>query len=170
LFSESTLAKNWRCGPADCVRWRQVKGHGTKFARKKEEAVAALISHRTLEEAARAVGISPNTLLRWQQDPEFDAAFRKARRAAYGQTTARLHQASSAAVSAVLKIMVDPGAPASTRLRAADIVLLQTAKAIEIEDMEMRLSRLEKLQQESDRRDPAFEGIDANRYDNLRSN
>jgi transposase-like protein len=120
-----------------------VKGHGTKFARKKEEAVAALLSHRTLEEAARAVGVAPNTLLRWQQDPEFDAAFRKARRAAYGQCTARLHQASGAAVSAVLKIMVDPSAPASTRLRAADIVLEHTAKAIEIEDVEARVSALE---------------------------
>jgi DNA-binding MurR/RpiR family transcriptional regulator len=121
-----------------------VKGHGTKFARKKEAAIAALISHRTLEEAARAVGVSPNTLLRWQRDPEFDAEFRKARRAAYGQTTARLHQASSAAVSAVLKIMVDPGAPASARLRAADIVLEHTARAIEIEDIDARVTELER--------------------------
>jgi hypothetical protein len=126
-----------------------MKGHGTKFARKKDEAIAALLSHRTLEDAARAVGISPNALLRWQQDPEFDAAFRKARRAAYGQTTARLHQASSAAVSAVLKIMVDPGAPASTRLRAADIVLAHTAKAIEIEDVEARVSELERTAEAS---------------------
>jgi hypothetical protein len=126
-----------------------MKGHGTKFARKKDEAILALLSHRTLEEAARAVGISPNALLRWQQDPEFDAAFRKARRAAYGQTTARLHQASSAAVSAVLKIMVDPGAPPSTRLRAADIVLAHTAKAIEIEEIEARLTELERMAGES---------------------
>jgi len=120
-----------------------MKGHGTKFARKKEEAIAALLSHRTLEDAARAVGVAPNTLLRWQQDPEFDAAFRRARRATYGQTTARLHQASSVAVSAVLKIMVDQSAPASTRLRAADIVLEHTAKAIEIEDIEARVAALE---------------------------
>ena len=120
-----------------------MKGHGTKIARKKEQAIAALLSHRTLEEAARAVGIAPNTLLRWQQDPEFDVAFRKARRAAYGQRTARLHQASGAAVSAVLKIMVDSSAPASTRLRAADIVLGHTAKAIEIEDIEVRVAALE---------------------------
>jgi len=39
-------------------------GYGTKFGRKKEEAIAALLSHRNLEEAARAVGIAPNTLLR----------------------------------------------------------------------------------------------------------
>jgi len=126
-----------------------MKGHGTKFARKKDEAIVALLTHRTLEEAARAVGISPNALLRWQQDPEFDAAFRKARRATYGQTTARLHQASSVAVSAVLKIMVDPGAPASTRLRAADIVLAHTAKAIEIEDIEARVAKLERAKEDS---------------------
>jgi hypothetical protein len=37
------------------------------------------------------------------------------------QATARLHQASGAAVSAALKTMVDSSAPASTRLRAVDI-------------------------------------------------
>jgi hypothetical protein len=121
-----------------------MKGHGTKFGRKKEEAVAALLSHRTLDEAARAVGIAPNTLIRWQQEPDFDKAHRKARRAAFGQCTARLQQASSAAVSAVLKIMVDSNAPTSTRLRAADIVLAHTAKAIEIEDIEARVSELER--------------------------
>jgi transposase-like protein len=63
-----------------------VKGHGTKFARKKEAAIAALLSRRTFEEAARAVGISPNALLRWQQDPEFDVAARSAMRAA-GETS-----------------------------------------------------------------------------------
>jgi uncharacterized protein (DUF1501 family) len=126
-----------------------MKGHGTKFARKMEAAIAALLSHRTLEEAARAVGISTNALLRWQQDPEFDTAFRKARRVTYGQTTARLHQASGAAVSAVLKIMVDPSAPASTRLRAADIVLSHTDKAMEIEDIEARVTELEQSLAES---------------------
>ena len=120
-----------------------MKGHGTKFARKKEAAIAALLTHRTLDEAARAVGISSNTLLRWQQDPEFEAAFRKARLIAYGQTTARLHQASGAAVSAVLKILVDSGVQASARLRAADLVLAHTAKAIEIEDVMVRLAEPE---------------------------
>jgi len=126
-----------------------MKGHGTKFARKMDAAIAALLSHRTLEEAARAVGISPNALLRWQQDPEFDAAFRKARLAAYGQATGRLHQASGVAVTAVLKIMVDPSAPASVRLRAADIVLAHVAKAIEIEDVEARVSELERAAEAS---------------------
>ena len=32
-----------------------------------------LLTHRNLEEAAHAVGIDPKTLLRWLQQPEFDA-------------------------------------------------------------------------------------------------
>jgi hypothetical protein len=116
---------------------------GVKFGRKMEDAIAALLSQRNVDEAARTAGIGTRTLLRWMKEPEFDQAYRKARRAAFGQCTARLQQASSAAVSAVLKIMVDSNAQASTRLRAADIVLAHAAKAIEIEDVEARVTALE---------------------------
>ena len=43
-----------------------MKGHGTKFGRKKEAAVAARLTARNSKEAAKAVGVSPKTLLRWQ--------------------------------------------------------------------------------------------------------
>jgi transposase-like protein len=119
-------------------------GHGTKFLRKKEEAIAALLSQRNIEEAARTAGIGTTTLLRWLQMPEFDAAYRKARRDAFTQSIARLQQACAAAVSTMLKIMVDPTAPASCRLRAADCTLGHAAKAIEIADIEVRLTDLER--------------------------
>ena len=61
-----------------------MKGHGTKFGRKKEEAVAALLTQRNLEEAAKTIGIAPNTLLKWMKEPEFDSAYRAARRSAFG--------------------------------------------------------------------------------------
>jgi hypothetical protein len=44
-----------------------MKGHGSKFSRKMEEAIAALLTHRNYEEASRAVGIGTATLLRWQK-------------------------------------------------------------------------------------------------------
>ena len=65
-------------------------GHGAKFGRKQEEAIAALLTQRNVEEAARATGVATKTLLRWMQIPEFNAAYREARRAAFGQATARL--------------------------------------------------------------------------------
>ena len=124
-------------------------GHGTKFGRKKEEAIAALLSQRNIEEAARFVNIGTKTLLRWLQLPEFDKAYREARRAAFSQSIARLQQASSAAAATLLKIMVDPTAPAASRIRAADSVLGHAAKAIEIEDIEARVSELERTAKSS---------------------
>jgi hypothetical protein len=119
-------------------------GHGTKFGRKKEEAVAALLAQRNTEDAARTAGVGTKTLLRWLQLPEFQEAYRDARRAAFSQSIARLQQAASAAASTLLKIMVDPQAPPSCRIRAADSVLNQAAKAMEIEDIEARVSELER--------------------------
>jgi hypothetical protein len=121
-----------------------MRGHGAKFSRKMEEAVAALLTQRNVDEASRSVGISTATLMRSQKEPEFQTAYREARRAAFGQSVARMQQASSAAVSTLLKVMVDANTPASTKVRAADSVLNHSAKAIEIEDIEVRVTELER--------------------------
>jgi hypothetical protein len=120
-------------------------GHGAKFGRKKEEAIVALLTTRTTEEAARAVNVTAKTLLRWQKEPEFDAAFRAAKRAAFAQSIARLHYLSSAAVSTLGKVMLDAAPPPATKVRAADSILDHTAKAIEIEDIEARVAELERV-------------------------
>jgi|SRR5579871_503288 len=118
-------------------------GSQAKLGHKQEAAIVALLSHRSIEEASRAVPISAKTLLRWMKEPEFEAAYRKARRLAYGQSIARLQQASSAAATTLLRIMADANSPPSCRLRAADSVLSHASKAIEIEDLDMRVSELE---------------------------
>jgi transposase-like protein len=118
-------------------------GHGAKFERKKEEAIVALLTHRTIEEAARSIGVDPKTLFRWMKEPEFDAGYRAAKRGAYSQSIARLHHLSSAAVSMLGKVMLDPSTPPATKVRAADSILDHTAKAIEIEEIEARVAALE---------------------------
>ena len=125
------------------ARMAKMAGNGSKLTPKQEEAILALLTSQGVDNAARAVGIGPRTLYRWMNEPLFDKAYRKARRDAFGQGTARLQQASGAAVSSVLKIMVDRHTPASTKLRAADLVLTHGAKAIEIEDIEARVAALE---------------------------
>lgn len=116
---------------------------GSKFTRKKEEAIAALLSQRNIEEAAKSIGIGTQTLLRWLKVPEFQTAYLDARRAAVAQSSARLQQATSAAVSTLLKIMVDTNTPPSVRVRAADSVLDHAKQAIELEDVEVRVAALE---------------------------
>jgi hypothetical protein len=110
-----------------------------------EPAVAALLSHRNVEDAARAVGIGVNTLRRWMQVPEFQAACREARHKILSQAIEQLQTAAGAAAKTVLKIMVDPTVPAGIRLRAAEIVLEQAVKAGEMDETADRLAKLERM-------------------------
>jgi transposase-like protein len=115
-----------------------------ELGRRKEAAIVELLSQRNVEEAARTAGIGARTLYRWMKEPDFDAAYRTARRAAFSQSAARLQQMCSAAVTTLGKIMVDPNSPVASRVRAADSVLDHAAKSIELEDIEVRVSELER--------------------------
>jgi hypothetical protein len=125
---------------------------GSILGRKQEDAIAALLTQRNIEEAARAAGIGVRTLLRWQKLPEFQNAYRQARREAVGQAVARIQQGTSAAATTLLKVMIDPSTPASVRVRAADSIFNHAAKAIEIEDIEARVSELERAAEEASRK------------------
>jgi hypothetical protein len=120
-----------------------VTGHGAKFGRKQEEAIAALLVQRNVDEAAKSISIAPRTLIRWMKLPEFQTAYREARRAAFGQAVARLQQGTAAAATTLLKTMIDPATPPSVRVRAAEAIFNHAAKAIEIEDVEVRVTALE---------------------------
>ena len=129
-----------------------LRGHGTKFGRKMEQAVAALLTQRNIDEAAKSVGIAPNTLLNWMKEPEFQAAYREARRMAYSQAVAKLQQGATAAATTLIKIMFDQNTPASVRVRAAECIMNYSSKAIEIEDVEARVSELERAAEASGNR------------------
>jgi hypothetical protein len=122
---------------------------GSNLGRKQEDAIAALLTQKNLEEAARMAGIGARTLLRWMKLPEFDAAYREARRKAFGQSIARLQQGTSAAATTFLKLLIDPDTPASVRARVADSIFNHAAKAIEIEDIEARLAALEAVNRQN---------------------
>jgi hypothetical protein len=101
------------------------------LTQKQENAILALLSHQGIENAANAAGVSARTLLRWLKEPAFEKAYMAARKTAFRQSLARLQQMSGAAVSTLGKIMVDQTAPPSTRVRAAECIINQGAKAIE---------------------------------------
>jgi hypothetical protein len=129
-----------------------VKGHGAKFERKKEQAIAALLTHRTTEEAAAAVGIGITTLFRWMNEPQFRSAYLKARRESVSQAIARMQQATGAAGVTILKLMMDPSVPPAVKLRAAESVFSLAIKGIETEDIEARIAALERAAEESQKK------------------
>jgi len=112
-------------------------------SRKKELAIAGLLSQRNLDEAARFAGISVTTLRRWMRLPEFHAEYLQARRDVVNQVHARIQQNSGAAASVLLRLMADATTPASVRARAAQCILERSAKSLEEEDVELRVAALE---------------------------
>jgi hypothetical protein len=122
-------------------------GHGSQFALKKDAAIAALLMYGNTEGAAKATGISTNTLNRWKQVPEFKAAYLKAQREAFSECIARLQLAASSAVNTLTEIVLDSKVSASSRVRAAETILNQARQGIEVADL---LARVEVLEQKEE--------------------
>jgi len=120
-----------------------VKGHGSKFGRKREAAIAALLTEKNHAEAARATGIDLKTLKRWLRLPEFIEEYRRARWEVVEQGYARARQNTPVAASVLLKLMVDPATPASARIRAALGIFGLSREALDLE-IETRVSALER--------------------------
>ena len=125
-----------------------MKGHGNKFGRKKEAAIAALLSEKNQAEPARVAGIDLSTLKRWLRLPEFIKEYRRARWEVVEQSYARIQQNTPAAASVLLKLMVDPATSASGRIRAALGTFGLAREALDM-DVEIRLSQLERAAEAS---------------------
>jgi uncharacterized protein YggE len=115
-----------------------------KLTPKQDALIAALLTSPTIQDAARTVGVSETTAHRWlRTDEAFTAVYLKARRQAVGQAIARLQQLSSGAVAVLAQVASDKQAPASARVAAASKILDTAIRAVELEDLESRITALE---------------------------
>src|SRR6266853_843907 len=106
------------------------RGKVSKKVGQREQLILALLQQPSLEKAAAAIGISTVTAWRISKTKEFKDEYRNARWEAFSQSLARLQQASGAAVSALLKVMIDKTTPPASRVRAADRVLDHASRAL----------------------------------------
>jgi hypothetical protein len=120
-----------------------MKGHGSKFGRKKAAAIVALVNEPTIDAAARVIGVSGKTLRRWLQIPEFQEEYQKALREVHRQCMARIQQNSPAAVTVMLRMMADPAVPPAIRLKAAYGIYDRSADGSELQEIRERILALE---------------------------
>lgn len=118
-------------------------GHGEKASRKREIFIACLLTEPNIREAAKKAGIGENTGWRWLQDPDFQKDYQEARRMAVSQAIAQLQQATTEAVATLRYIMNNNQATTASRVSAARIVLDTALKAVELEDLALRIEILE---------------------------
>jgi hypothetical protein len=117
----------------------------SSLGNRKTRAILALLQYGTKERAAEEVGVNVVTLWRWLKEPSFQDALRLARREAFSQSTGRLQQATSAAVTTLLRVMSGADSSASSKVQASRSVIDLAQKSFEVEDVLARLERLEKM-------------------------
>jgi hypothetical protein len=127
-------------------------GHGEKKTRKLDGFVMGLFHHRSVQDAAAAVGISPATARRWMKDATVLERVREARQQAWGHTMAMLQAAGPEAV-ATLRLLLSAETE-SVRATAAKALLDMAMRGAEIADIEERLVRLEQLVKHNNWRGP----------------
>jgi hypothetical protein len=110
---------------------------------KHDAAIAALLSTRTVRDAAKKCKISEATLYRLLQLPEFKTKYRAARRDLVENVIAQLQHDGMVAATALRQIVKNKKAPASVRVSAARVILEQGIKAVELIDLVERVERLE---------------------------
>ena len=128
----------------------QSKGHGEKLTRKAEQAIAALLEHPTIAEAAKASGVSASSLWRWLQREDFQTRYRAAQRAVVDAAISELQAATKEAVSTLRRNLNCGSAFAENA--AAQAILTHSFKAIELQEMQGRIERLEQLLENSKER------------------
>jgi hypothetical protein len=102
-----------------------MKGHGQKLTRKRGALIAALLTARTHAAAAAQAGVSEATLHRWLQLPEFQTAYREARRELVEGAVGRMQAATGQAVDTLVAVAMNAKKDGD-RVRAA-VALLDPA-------------------------------------------
>ena len=126
------------CQPGGVDGKARTLGHGAKLPRRTEQAIAALLGHRSVAEAARATGISAATLRRWLEDPAFEAKYVAAACAVFGPAMRLAQQREGDAVLLIKNFSIDPAVPEETQLEAV-IYRAGLVKANMVANLESRL-------------------------------
>ena len=114
-----------------------------RLTRKQEKAVCALLSEPTIVAAAEKAGVAEITVRRWLKLPAFLSRYREACRQMVDTAIGRLQEACAEAVVTLREVMGDAEAPVSSRVTAARAVLEMSLKAVELQDLEVRVDALE---------------------------
>ena len=122
-------------------------GHGSKSVRVREQVIVALLTHRTLADAAVDSGIGESTLRRWlKNNPEFRDAYQRARQELLDSTSNSLRIHAFEAVEVLTKIVSDAIISPATRISACRAVLefaFHSAQLEQLSDISERLTNLE---------------------------
>jgi hypothetical protein len=126
-----------RCTLNEERAWKQIRAEEGSGHR-------GLVLGEEPRRSARVAGINLSTLKRWLRLPDFQAEYLLVRREFVSQANARIQQNSGALVSVGLKLVADAATPPSVKGHLILGLLDRGNKALEQEDVLVRLAALER--------------------------
>ena len=118
--------------------------NGSRVSAKQHRAITALLTSKSVTEAAAATGQGERTIYRWLSEPDFRQALSAAEGDLIDVATRRLLQLQGGALDTLEALLAeDADVSAGLRLRGAQITLDHLLKLREMRDIEQRLQALE---------------------------
>lgn len=108
-----------------------------------ERALAALMTARSLKDAAQEAGIDYRTMRRYMKDPDFLTEYRRITGEILSEARMRAQQSIAPALDTLHGICTDLEAKNGDRIAAARSVLEWASKLTELTDFEERIAALE---------------------------
>lgn len=109
-----------------------------------EKIIAGLLSNPTVAEAAKSLGLTPQTVYNRLRDDAFRVRYAEARQQVLTEDCYKLQSYLSAVIDQIYGVAIDEtGTATQIRLNACDMLLRHCYRLTEITDI---LSRLEKLE------------------------
>ena len=116
-----------------------------------EELIASLFSHSSNREAAAACGMSERAFYSRIRVPVFQEKLTQEKSAMLEHATNAAQSRLSAAVDVMASVMLDTENPGSVRTQAADALIRNTVKLLELNDISHRLDALERAMEDNER-------------------
>lgn len=112
---------------------------------RQDRFLKALLEAPSVDLACKQAGINRTTGYKYLKDDVFLTEYRKLRREAMQQVTARLQKTSEQAVTVLQEIMVDSDNSPNARVQAAKNVLDVAYRSLELDDVQARIEEIEKV-------------------------
>ncbi len=112
---------------------------------KQQKLIAALLAGQTIQNAASTAGCNEATAHAWLKLEHVRQAYNNAKRALFDEALSGLMLDVSEARATLRDIMKDAGAPHSSRVRAAQILLEQAIESHKMSELEAKIAELEDL-------------------------
>jgi len=125
------------------------KDANLQLSAKQRRFVAAMLSARTVADAARQAGIAERTAYLYLSNPAIQAALDHALDETLSRTAQQATAAMDRAIATLLAILDDPASPLNARIRAAHTILLVGPRLHDSVTLTQRVAALEDQPPES---------------------